>query len=92
MIALELINNEKLQFQYLLPSQGSFLELELVEGILKKVEEIDNGLEDQIIFEKNEIEFLIRSISFLDQQKMLNLQSLSLIRKILNLKETTKDV
>ena len=87
MISLKLENKEKLQFKYLLPNQGSLKSLDLVERILKKVE-IKEGFEgiENIDFDEEEINFLEQMIYFLDQQQQINFNSLSLVRKILNLK------
>lgn len=86
---LELSSHERLQFQYILPVQGSLRTLELVEKILDKVkisdvQNIDSN--KKIDFDKNESGIMVDMIHFLDQNQQLNIQSLSLIHKIL--KET----
>lgn len=91
MISINLTGNERLQFQYILPVQGSLLTLRTVEIILEKID--INNVKDineclKIDFGKEEISFIKEMINFLDEQKKLNFQSLSLINKILNIKET----
>lgn len=90
MIAIELTSNERLQFQYILPVQGSLQTLELVDKILDKanVNDLDTKKIAKIEFESIEIKFIKKMIKFLDEQKQLNFQSLSLIKKFLNIKET----
>ena len=93
MISLDLTYKEILQFQHILPVQGSFRALEMVEKILKKIEieKIKEASEEikKIVFEENEILFLQDMISFLDEQKKLSFSSFSLIKKILDKKEIT---
>jgi len=87
MIAIELTIEEILNFQYILPVQGSLKTLELVEKILSKVAIKDNNEKIKTVnFEEHEIIFLKENIIFLDNQKKLGFQSLSLIKKILNTK------
>jgi hypothetical protein len=92
MIFLELTYQERLQFSNILPTKGSLDTLTLVENILKKVK-IENVKDVQskdllkIEFETEEIDFLIEIINFLNSNGQLNFASLSLIRKILNIKE-----
>ena len=85
MISIELTGNERLQFQYILPVQGSIKTLELTEKIWQKcqVNESDLNLISEIKFEENEIKFIKDMIKFLDENQKLNFSSLSLIRKIL---------
>lgn len=76
--------DERLQFQYLLPVQGNFKTLEMVEGIFKKLHIDDmNEAEREIVFEKDEISLLKESISVLDRNYKLPFQALSVIRKIM---------
>lgn len=88
MIAINLTSNEILQFQYILPVQGSIQTLELVEKILNKVNVYDEDIDKikKIEFDIIEIKFVKDMIKFLDKQKQLNFQSLSLIKKFLNIK------
>lgn len=75
---------ERLQFQYLVPMQGNFKTLELVENILKKVyidDEKESGRE--FTFEIEEIQALQGFIKILDQNNKLNFASLSVVRKIM---------
>lgn len=76
--------NDRLQFQYLLPVQGNFKTLEMVEKILAKLRIEKTDEEDkEFVFSGDEIELLKQSISILDQANKLNLQSLPTIRKIM---------
>lgn len=76
--------NDRLQFQYLLPVQGNFKTLEMVEKILSKLRIEKTDEEDkEFVFSRDEIELLKQSISILDQANKLNLQSLPTIRKIM---------
>ena len=89
---LKLNVSERIQFQYILPVQGNFKALELVDSITNKVQvsdkdlsgenEIDNEKEVEFNFSDEEIKFISESIDILDQHGKLNFQSLSLIRKI----------
>lgn len=87
MTTIELTVTERLQFQYLLPIQGSLNTLELVDQILKrvKIEEIPDAKSDEakgFDFEENEIIFIKNMISALDDAQKLSFSSLSLIKKI----------
>ena len=83
MINIELTIEEKKQFQYILPIQGSIMALEMVENILLKL----NGDLNIVEFEEEEYTFIVDMIMFLDNQKKLHFQSLSLIKKFLNTKK-----
>ena len=85
MIILSLTGHERLQFQYILPVQGSIETLELVKTIFEKVNIDVKNTEnaEDVNFEANEIDFLVRMINILDQQAKLHFQSLSLVKKIL---------
>ena len=75
---------ERMQFQYLVPMQGSLKTLELVEGILKKVfinDEKEVGRE--FIFDQEEIQALKGFVEILDKANKLNFGSLSVVRKIM---------
>lgn len=90
MIKLELTKKERLQFQYILPFQGSLITLEMVNSILKKIEseKIENIEVEEIKsfeFEDSEVKMMKEMIYFLDREKKLYFQSLSLIRKILEI-------
>lgn len=90
MITLELTGNERLQFHFILPAKGSLDTLEKIERILtiiksNDVKEIENI--EKFEFSKDDITFLKTVISILDQSQNLSFQSLSLIRKIMNIKE-----
>lgn len=80
MIAIELTENERLQFQYILPVQGSLEALELVEQILGKIE-----IGDSVEFSDIEMQFIKNCIKYLDKQKQVMFSSLSLIKKILKI-------
>lgn len=89
---LDLTNNERLNFQYILPSKGSFKTLETIERILDiiKIQEVKETEDEKTVsfeFKKEDIDFLKEVISVLDQNQSLTFQSLSLIRKIMNTKE-----
>ena len=88
-MVLELPGEEILQFQYILPVQGSLQTLELLQHILEKVK-VDE-IKDMITvdFDKDEINFMKNVICILDEKQQLYYQSLSLIHKIL--KETKND-
>ena len=89
MIVMNLTKNELAQFQYILPAKGCIKALELVESILKKVEFKDKSEdENEVCFEMEEIGLLLQMIDFLDDQRQIRLDSLSLVKKILNTKET----
>lgn len=76
--------NDRLQFQYLLPVQGNLKTLELVADILKKlhIQEMDEE-EREFVFNRDEIFLLKDSVDVLDRNNKLPLQSLSVIRKIM---------
>lgn len=81
---MKLSVNDRLQFQYLLPVQGNFKTLEMVEKILAKLRIEKTDEEDkEFVFSRDEIELLKQSIAILDQANKLNLQSLPTIRKIM---------
>ena len=76
--------DERLQFQYLLPAQGDFKTLELVESIFNKLHIKDMTEEEKdFVFKKEEISLLKESIRVLDRNHKLPLQALSVIRKIM---------
>ena len=72
---------EKDQIKYLLPMQGNFELLEMVEGIFLKVKEANE--EKEVQFSDSEIGLLKETVSILDQNNKLSFTSLSLIRKIM---------
>jgi hypothetical protein len=87
MISISLTGFERSQFQYVIPVQGSLKTLELVDNILKKIKinEIkDNNAIEDIDFNEDEINFLIQSIKYLDQNNKLTYSSLTLVKKVLN--------
>lgn len=91
MICIELTGKECLQFQYILPVQGSLSTLEMVEGILEKVSIKDKSNIDDfrtIEFSRIEVDFIESMINILNVQQNLRFESLSLIKKFLKLKET----
>lgn len=91
MIAIDLTIEERISFQYIVPVQGSLETLELVDTILKKVRINDsNEKTKKISFDLNEILFLQKMIKFLDSQKKLSFEALSLIKKIMNIKGEIK--
>jgi hypothetical protein len=75
--------NERLQFQYLLPAQGNFKTLELVDSILQKLK-ITNleETEKEFSFSPDEKNLIHDSFQALDQSSKLPYQSLSVLRKI----------
>lgn len=75
--------NERLQFQYLLPAQGNFKTLELVDSILQKLK-ITNleETEKEFSFSQDEKKLIHDSFQALDQSNKLPYQSLSVLRKI----------
>lgn len=82
---VKLTIDERMNFQYILPMQGSLVTLDMVEGILKKVEIKDaNEKEKEIDFSADEMNFMKDMINFLDENNKLPYSSLSLVRKILN--------
>lgn len=83
---------ESIQFQYITPAKGSLETLELVNQILQKVnfDENDGNLKDIELTEK-ELCFLVEMINLLDSERLLHINSLSLIKKILKEKESIKN-
>ena len=78
--------HEILQFQYILPVQGSIAVLELVQNILDvlRIETILDMTETrEIIFSDIQLSFIKSMIDILDKSQKLNLSSLTLIKKIL---------
>jgi len=88
MISIELTGNEVLEFQHILPVQGSLQTLETVEDIMKKVKcnDIDLSKIKKVDFEEIEIVFLKNMIGILDKNQLIQFTSLSLIKKIMNTK------
>lgn len=87
---INLTGQERLQFQYILPVQGSLKTLESVENIFNLIDihgAINETGELNFEFSEDQIIFIKNSIDFLDKTKKLSLSSLSLIHKILNIKE-----
>lgn len=87
---IKLTGNERLQFQYVLPIQGDFKTLEIVENILEKCKIFtaeDLEVEKDIDFIEEEFDLILKMISFLDDQKQINFQSMPLIKKIMKFKE-----
>jgi hypothetical protein len=74
---------ERNQIKFLLPAQGDLKTLELVEKIINKTVEEKTDKEIDVRFEKSEISFLKYMIESLDVRKQLNVDSFSLIKKIL---------
>jgi hypothetical protein len=93
MKVLELSEKDKLEFQMLLPHQGSLEILEMVERIKEKIK-VDKIKDDEklyhVKFEDDELSFVVEMIHFLDKNLKLNFSSLSLIRKILEITKETK--
>ena len=88
---LALTGNERLQFQTILPIQGDFKTLELVDSILSKVKindisDIKSNEEQEFEFNDKDSELIHEMIKILDSQQQLQFTSLSLIKKII--KET----
>ncbi len=91
MISIDLTGNERLQIANILPVQGDLNTLRLVDEILKKakISDIKEMKElNKIDFEENEINFIKEMINLLDSKQMLKFESLSLIEKFMNIKET----
>ena len=65
---------EKDQIKYLLPMQGNFELLEMVEGIFLKVKEANE--EKEVQFSDSEIGLLKETVSILDQNHKLSFTSL----------------
>ena len=88
---IELTGKEILQFQYILPIQGSLKTLELVDEILKavKIDDIKaiDSFSKEIEFKDEHIQLIQNMIDILDKNQTLNFQSLSLVKKFLNIKE-----
>jgi len=79
-----LSKQEIMNFEYILPVQGSLETLELVQRIITKLDIVnDSDIEHEIDFDVKEIQLLKTVITFLDQNQRLNIKSLSLIHKIL---------
>jgi hypothetical protein len=80
-------SHEITQFQFILPAQGDIKTLELVESILNRLESIDRKeivqKDIEIEFPNEEISLMKSMIAYLDENKQLSLQSLSLVKKIL---------
>ena len=93
MIPLKLNRKEIDKIQYILLIQGSLEQLELVEKIFKKinVDRNEKGEDFKIDFDISEIKFMKIMIDVLDKNKQLYLESLSLVRKILNIKGDIKN-
>jgi hypothetical protein len=73
---------ERKQFPQILPFQGNFQALEMVEGILKKI--TVEGMDDkdvEIGFTKDQMDFIRVCINVLDEGRRLPYSCLSLIRK-----------
>ena len=73
---------ERKQFSQILPFQGNFAALEMVEGILKKI--TVDGMDDkdvEIGFTKDQMQFIRVCITMLDEGRKLPYSCLSLIRK-----------
>lgn len=94
---MRLTKNEIYQVQFVLPIQGNLIDLEMASQILNKlnIKEEDlnnisikenNFIDEDINFLDEEIKFLQSMIKFLDNAKKLNIQGLSLYRKILGYK------
>jgi hypothetical protein len=79
---IKLSEMEKGQFQYILPARGDLNTLKLVEIILNKV----NNNDENVDFTNDEILFIQTMINFLDSQKQLIFQSLSLVSKFITIK------
>ena len=74
---------ERSNFPYILPVQGSFQTLELVEKILLKIRiENQKDEEKEFIFDKDELMCLKKYVDVLDENNKLQFQCLSLARKI----------
>lgn len=89
---LELTGQERIEFQNILPIRGNLEILELTDKIIKKVKindikDVQNDKTIKCEFEEKEIKFLHEIIQIRNEQQQLNFSSLSLIRKILNIKE-----
>jgi hypothetical protein len=92
MITLELTYQERIEFPNILPAWGNIEALELTDKIIQKVkindkQDIQNDKTKKYEFDEKEIIFLRDMIQIRSDQQQLNFSSLSLIRKILNIKE-----
>ena len=86
---LNLTSQEILQFQCILPGQGSLKTLDMVQKILDKSKINDIDCESkEIDFTDEEIEFMNNFINILDQNQQISIQALSLVRKILKEKKS----
>jgi hypothetical protein len=91
---LELTYRERLEFKNVLPVRASLSRIRLAKQIIDKVKindsnDInDNSAVQDFDFNDAEIEFLKTMIQFLDEQNQIPFTSLSLIEKILSIKET----
>jgi hypothetical protein len=85
MKTLELSVEERIQFQYLLPIQGSIATLDTVMDILNKIQvkEVTESDNINVDFEDHEIELMKVSVKALDSSQKLHIQSLELAKKIL---------
>lgn len=87
---IELTGKEVYQIQFVLPVQGNMIALEMAIQILNKIqikeEDINDNSIREIDFLDEEISFLKSMIKFLDNAKKLNIQGLSLYKKILEYK------
>lgn len=87
---MELTGKEIYQVQFVLPVQGNMIALEMAIQILNKIqikeEDINDNSIREIDFLDEEISFLKSMIKFLDNAKKLNIQGLSLYKKILEYK------
>lgn len=85
MKTLELSVEERIQFQYLLPIQGSIVTLDTVMDILNKIQvkEVTESDDINVDFEDHEIELMKVSVKALDSSQKLHIQSLELAKKIL---------
>lgn len=85
MKTLELSVEERIQFQYLLPIQGSIATLDTVMDILNKIQvkEVTESDDINVDFEDHEIELMKVSVKALDSSQKLHIQSLELAKKIL---------
>lgn len=86
MISIELTGAERLQFQYILPIQGSLRTLELVEKILQKCKiESKSDLDKSILidFEDEEMNLIKDMIDYLDKNNQIKFEALSLVRKLI---------
>lgn len=89
MITLPLSVEERLQFQYILPIQGSIATLETVVNILNKIQVKEVLSPEEVVdidFEESEMLLMIESVKALDSAGRIHLQSLELAKKILRSK------